>query len=252
MVCNKHLRGFHSFIFRGWSLLQSLNGLFVLDDVDGVGLCGAAGHELELCVLAEALEGLAGRPADVDVLDAGGVEVLGLLLAFGGEFDVEAAEFSERHLVAGEHHLAEAIDGLGDDGGDVGAVVGAAVAGDVFSELAEVEFLVDLRSAVGLGFGDVLLLRSGRGGHDANAVGNHGFSFFRELKWELKWEINGELTRLRSWPIVLAPCGIVQRVALYFHFYFLLFTSIFTPVNNRLFSRVKFPKFSREIAHFHV
>ena len=161
-------------LFRAGDLLQSLNRFLVLDDIDGVGLCGAAGDEVELCFVAEVLELLAGRPADVDLLDVGGAEVLGLLLSLGGEFDMEVAQFAEFHLVAGEQLFAQAIDGLRDDGGDVGSVVGAAVAGDVLCELVEVEHFMNLCGAVGLGFGDVLLLRSGSRGHDANAVVNHG------------------------------------------------------------------------------
>ena len=89
-------------------------------------------------------------------------------------FGVEAAEFTERDLVAGQHHLAEAIDGLGEDGSHVAAVVGAAVVGDVLGELVEVELLAHLRGAVGLGLLDVGLLRARLGTHDGNAVVNHG------------------------------------------------------------------------------
>jgi len=55
----------------GPGLFQSLNGVLVLDDLDGIGLCGAVRHELEGRLAAEVGERLAGSPADVDLLDVG-------------------------------------------------------------------------------------------------------------------------------------------------------------------------------------
>lgn len=154
-------------------LLKSVDGFLVLDFLDGFGLCLLAGDEAEGGVVAEVAEVLAGCPADVDGLDVGCGEGVGGCCALGGQFVVEGAEFAQVDLVAEQELFAQAIDGLGEHGGDVGAVVGAAVVGDVLGEAVEVEVLVDLCSAVGFGLGDVCLLRTGLRTHDNDAVVNH-------------------------------------------------------------------------------
>ena len=150
-----------------------MNRIRILDDLDGVGLLLALGHELEGGVVAEVPEVLAGTPADVDGLDVLGGEVVCGDGAFGLEFGMERAEFSEGDLVACEHHFAEAVDGLSEDGCHVASVVGASVVGDVLGELVEVEALVDLADAVSLRLGDVSLECAGLGAHDGDRVLNH-------------------------------------------------------------------------------
>ena len=116
---------------------------------------------------------VAGRPADVHGLAVGGGEGVGRLGAPGGELHVEAAELPEVDLVAQEHLFAQAVNGLGEHGRDVGAVVGAAVVGDVLGEGVHVEDFVHLSRAVGLRLLDVFLLRSGLGAHDDDRVVDH-------------------------------------------------------------------------------
>ena len=99
----------------GGFLLQPLNRVFVLDDLDGVGLCEAGRNELEGGLAAEVLELLAGFPADVDLLDVLGGELIDGASAFCLKFAVERAEVAELHLLALEHHLAEAGNGVGVD-----------------------------------------------------------------------------------------------------------------------------------------
>ena len=157
------------------ALFEPLNRVLVLDDLDCALLCSAGGYELEGGFVAEVLEVLAGCPADVHLLDVGGGEGIGRLGAFGVELHVEAAELPEVDLVAKEHLFAQAVDGFGEHGCDVGTVVGAAVVGDVFGELVDAEDFVYLSGAVGLGLGDVLLLRTRSGGHDDDTVVDHDF-----------------------------------------------------------------------------
>ena len=100
---------------RGGLLLQPLNRVFILDDLDGVGLCEAGRNELEGGLVTEVLELLARFPADVHLLDVLGRELIDGACAFGLEFAVERAQVSELHLLALEHHLAEAGYGVGED-----------------------------------------------------------------------------------------------------------------------------------------
>ena len=100
---------------RGGLLLQPLNRVLVLDDLDGVGLLEAAWHELEGGLAAEVLELLAGFPSDVDLLDVLGGELIDGASALCLKLAVERAEVSELHLLALEHHLAEAGYGVGED-----------------------------------------------------------------------------------------------------------------------------------------
>jgi len=171
--CNYYFSLF-TFHFKAW-LFQALNGVLILDDLYCALLACAGGDELELCLVAEVLEPLAGNPFHIDLLDVGGGEGIGGLGSLGVEFGVEASEFSEVDFLAFENQLMETIDGLGDDGSDVCAVVGAAVVGDVLGELLEVEDLAHLRGGISLGFGDVFLLGAGLGTHDDDTVVNHGF-----------------------------------------------------------------------------
>ena len=150
-----------------------MDSIRVLDDLDGVGLLRALRNEFELGIGAEILEELAGTPADVDGLDVVGGKVLGGDCALGLEFGMERAEVSERDLVTGEHHLAEAVDGLGEDGCHVAAVVGATVVGDVLSELDQVEAFVDLADTISLRFGDVSLECAGLSAHNGDRVLDH-------------------------------------------------------------------------------
>jgi len=173
--CNYYFSLF-TFHFKAW-LLQALNGVLVLDDLDGAGLACAAGDEVELCFGAEvsAVEvgGLA--PLDVHLGDVGGGEGICGFGADGGDAGGEGAEVAEGDAVALEDDFAQAADGLGEHGGDVALVVDATVVADVLCEVVEAVVLADLCLAVGLGFGDVLLLGAGLCGLDGNAVVDHVF-----------------------------------------------------------------------------
>ena len=129
--CNYYFSLF-TFHFKAW-LFQALNGVLILDDLYCALLACAGGDEL--------VEPLAGNPFHIDLLDVGGGEGIGGLGSLGVEFGVESAKFSEVDFLAFENQFMETIDGLGDDGSDVCAVVGAAVVGDVLGELLEVEDL---------------------------------------------------------------------------------------------------------------
>ena len=156
-------------------LLKPLDGVGVLDDLDGVGCELARGHELELGLVAEvlAVEEDALAPSDVDLLDVVDGEVLGGDCAFGGEAGGEGAHVAEGHAVAFEDELAQAVDGLHEDGVDVAGVVDASVVGDVLGELVEGEVLANLRLPVGFGVSDLLLLGAGLCALDADTVVNH-------------------------------------------------------------------------------
>ena len=77
-------------LFKG--LLKPLNRVFVLNDLDGIGLCDAAWNKLELGIVAEVLEALAGSPAHIDLLDILGIELVRDACALGLEFSVEGAK----------------------------------------------------------------------------------------------------------------------------------------------------------------
>ena len=69
-----------------------MNRVLVLDDLDGVGLGDEAWDELELGILTEVLEALAGSPAHIDLLDVVGIELVRGACALGLEFSVEGAK----------------------------------------------------------------------------------------------------------------------------------------------------------------
>jgi len=162
----------------GVGLLQTLNRVGVLDDLDGVVLHLATGNELELRLVAEVAEVLAGRPADVHGLDVGCTELLSRFCAFAAEFHTEAAEFAQADDVAGEELLAETTDHVGDDTADGTLREGRVVVGHVLDELVVGEFGVSLCGTISLGAArfcaNVGLLRAGLRAHDANRVVNHG------------------------------------------------------------------------------
>ena len=132
-------------------LLQSLNGLFVPDHFDGVGLCLTAGHELELGFIAEVLEVGARRPTNIDFLDFRSVELVGGVGTFASEFHTEIPEVAQLDGVAVEHLLAEAMDGIGEHAFDGTLGEGRVVVGDVLAEIVEIEFVVNLSGSVGFG-----------------------------------------------------------------------------------------------------
>ena len=74
------------------ALLQTLNSVGVLDDLDGVALHLAVGHELELGFVAKFAEGLAPIDDGVDGLDVGNAEIFGGFCAFGREFNAERTQ----------------------------------------------------------------------------------------------------------------------------------------------------------------
>lgn len=155
------------------ALFHALDSFLVLDFLEAVSLVEAAGDELEGRVLTEVAELLAGRPAHVHVLDVLGGEVVASGGTLGHQFDVEVAQVAQTDALAVEHQVAQAADHLVDDGDDVALVVGAAVAGDVFGELVDVENLGALCGAVGLRLLNVLLLRSGLRAHNYDRIVNH-------------------------------------------------------------------------------
>ena len=152
-----------------------MNSVGVLDDLDGVVLCLAGRNELELCFCAEllAVEGKSLAPDDVHLLDVLDGEVLGGDCALGGEAGGEGAHASEGHAVALQDELAQAGNGLAENGVDVAGVIYAAVVADVLGELLEGEVLSNLRGAVGFGVVDLRLLRAGLCTLDGNTVVNH-------------------------------------------------------------------------------
>ena len=161
------------------ALLQTLNSIRVLDDLDGVVLHLAAGNELELSLVAEVAEVLAGIPADVHGLDVAGTEFLGGFCAFAAEFNTEAAEFTEADHVAGEELLTETANHVGDDTADGAFGKRRVVVGHVLYELVVGEFGVSLCGAVGFGSAglcaNVGLLCARLRAHDTDGIVDHGF-----------------------------------------------------------------------------
>ena len=162
-------------LFRVGDLLQTLNSVLVADYLDGVGLRLAAGNQLELSVFAEVLKALTGTPADVYGLDVCGGEVVSRLGGVAAELVVEGAERAEVDAVAGKQLLAKASHRVGQDALDGTLRERRVVFGDVLTELVERQLLVNLRCAIGLGVGDVGLLRSRLGAGNVDTVVNHGF-----------------------------------------------------------------------------
>ena len=160
------------------SLLETLNGFGVLDDLDVVHLSGAAGDEVELGFAAEVLEAFARNPGGLHLEDVQGAEILGGNGSFGLELDVECAEVAEVHLVACEELFADASHGVGQHALDTALREGGVVVGDVLAEVVEGEDFVNLCGSVGLGLGDVGLFRSGLGAHNCDTVINHSWLGF--------------------------------------------------------------------------
>lgn len=150
-----------------------MNGVFVADHFDGVGLCHSTGNELEACLAAEVLEGFARLPADVDGLDVVGVEVVGSLGSLSLESCLEVAEVAELDAFAFEQEFLQAIDCLGEETHDVASAIDAAVIGDVAGEVVDIDLATDLRDAERFGLGDVGFLGTGLSAHDCDAVINH-------------------------------------------------------------------------------
>ena len=122
-----------------WRLLEPLDGVGVLDGLDGFALCFAAGHELEGCLVAKVSEGLAWSPTDVYVFDVGRAEFFGCLCADGLESGLEVAHVAEAYALALEHEFAQAAEGDGEKAHDVAFPIYAAVGGNVFGKLVDVE-----------------------------------------------------------------------------------------------------------------
>ena len=162
----------------GRLLFQPMNRVGVPDDLDGVVLSGARGYKLEGCLSAKVLESLAGFPAHIHLFDVVHTEVVGGDSTFGFQFHMVGAHVAELDRVACQHLFAQARHGIGEDALDGALGEGRIVVGDVLAEGVEIESVMNLRSAVGLGLLDVLLLGPGLRAHNANAVVNHGFCFF--------------------------------------------------------------------------
>ena len=150
-----------------------MNGVFVADHFDGVGLCHSTGNKLEACLAAEVLEGFARLPADVDGLDVVGVEVIGSLGSLSLESCLEVAEVAELDAFAFEQEFLQAVDGLGEEPDDVASAIDAAVVGDVAGEVVDVNIATALSHAIGLGFLDVGFLSAGFRTQDCDTVINH-------------------------------------------------------------------------------
>jgi len=163
----------HFELFRARDLLKSLNSVLVADYLDGVGLCLAAGNQLELSVFAEVLKALTGIPADVYGLDVCGGEVVSRLGGVAAELVVEGAERAEVDAVAGKQLLAKASHRVGQDALDGTLREGRVVLGDVLTELVERQFVVNLGGSIGLGVGDVGLLGARLAAGDVDTVVNH-------------------------------------------------------------------------------
>jgi len=189
----------HFELFRVGDLLQTLNSVLVADYLDGVGLRLAAGNQLELCLVAEVLEFLAGRPADIHSLDVAGVEVVSGLGGVAGKFAMEFAEVAQAHLVACEQEFLETRHGIGQDASDGTFGEWAVVLCDVVAELVERELLVHLGHAIGFGAAslcaDVGFLGAGLCAHDGNGVVNHFFCF-----WGVKG-VNGVIAHFVRWGV---------------------------------------------------
>ena len=154
-------------------LFESLNGFCVLDNLDVVGLGCTAWYELEVGILAEVLELLAWCPADVDFLDVGSGEVLCGDGSFAGQFNVEGSEVAQPYLVACKQLLTHTSHCIGQDTFYGTFREGAVVVCNVLTEIIKTEHFVNLRSAIGLGLGNVGLLSSGLCAHNCNTVVNH-------------------------------------------------------------------------------
>ena len=167
-------------------LFEALNSILIPDDLDGVGLRLAARNELELSVLTEVLELLAGRPGDVHCLDVVGVEVVSRLGRRAGEFHAESAEVAQLNPVAAEELLAQAVYGVGQDALDGALRERRVVVCDVLAELVERELLVHLSRSVGHRAHGVVISLLGTGllTCDVDTVVNHKAKvfFFVELR----------------------------------------------------------------------
>jgi len=167
-------------LFRVGDLLQTLNSVLIPDDLDGVGLRLAAGNELELSVLTEVLELLAGRPGDVHSLDVVGVEVVSRLGGVAGQFHTEGAEVAQLNPVAAEELLAQTVYGVGQDALDGALRERRVVVCDVLAELVERELLVHLSRSVGHRAHGVVISLLGTGllTCDVDAVVDHKAKVF--------------------------------------------------------------------------
>ena len=164
-------------LWSSWSLLQTLNSIRVLDDFDGVALHLAAGNKLELGLVAEVAEVLAGIPADVHGLDVACAEFLGGVCAFATKFHTETAKFAKADDVAGQELFAEATNHVGDDAADGAFGKRGVVIRHVLDELVVGEFGVSLSGTISLGAAglcaDVGLLRAGLRAHDTDGIVDH-------------------------------------------------------------------------------
>ena len=168
-------------------LFEPLNGVRILDDLDGIVLCFAVGDELEGGIVAEVLEALAGSPADVHCLDVLGREVVCSDGTLGLEFDAEVAHVAQLDAVASEELLAKTSHCIGQDALDCALRERRVVVGDVLAEVVEGELLVNLRRAVSLRLGDVRFQCSGLRAHNTNRIVNHSgpLPICLRRKWEL-------------------------------------------------------------------
>jgi len=169
-------------------LLEALNGLFVPDHFDGVGLCLSAGNEVELGFGAEVLELGAGSPADIHGLDLLRVELVGGVCAFASEFHTETSEVAQIDLVACQQLFLEASDCVSQNALDGTLRERRVVVGDVLAESVQVKALVNLSRSVGFGGVSLLrLLRARLARKDCNRIIDHNQPppVCLRRKWEL-------------------------------------------------------------------
>lgn len=129
------------------------NGLAFALCLEGGGLGGTRGGQVELSFLSEVLEVGAGGEEDVDDFDVAVGELVSCLGTTAGEGEPEITEIAEAYLAASKKAFSDAAGNGGEDGGDVFLIVLGVVVDDVLGEGVEAEDLRDLGMGVGfLGF----------------------------------------------------------------------------------------------------
>ena len=154
-------------------LVKTLNGVGVLDYLDGILLLGALGYKLELGIVEQVLEGLARSPADIDLLDVVSSKIVGCYCSLSLEARLEVAKVAKFNTMTFEHQFPKATYCHSQDTNDVTLAIDAAVVGDVLGELVYVNNFAALSHAISLGLGNVRLECSGLCAHDCNTVINH-------------------------------------------------------------------------------
>ena len=126
------------------------DGLAFTLGLEGGGLGGTRGGQVELSFLSEVLEVGAGGEEDVDDFDVAVGEFVSCLGTIAGEGEPEITEIAESYLAASKKAFSDAAGNGGEDGGDVFLIVLGVVVDDVLGEGVEAEDLRDL--SMGIGF----------------------------------------------------------------------------------------------------